>query len=162
MRIGKVDNPIAVPRQRAAGQPLGQRPGLLDPVGREVEVGESEDRIVEFVGGEAVRLRERFLGDERVDLQLSRRLPGPDPARADPPSMAPDSGPMTMKRPRLRGTLPELWPEFMAHDNVVQAFWPKLYEVYPDFQIWVVDREAQPRRAIGYACSVPVAFTNPE
>ena len=63
-----------------------------------------------------------------------------------------------LERPRLRGTLPDLWPEFMSHDSVVQAFWPKLYEVYPDFQIWVVDREAQPRRAIGYACSVPVAW----
>jgi GNAT superfamily N-acetyltransferase len=62
------------------------------------------------------------------------------------------------ERPRLRGTLPDLWPEFMSHDSVVQAFWPKLYDVYPDFQIWVVDREAQPRRAIGYACSVPVAW----
>ena len=62
------------------------------------------------------------------------------------------------ERPRLRGTLPDLWPEFMSHDNVVQAFWPKLYDVYPDFQLWVVDREAQPRRAIGYACSVPVAW----
>src|SRR5439155_13111372 len=30
--------------------------------------------------------------------------------------------------------------------------------VYPDFQIWVVDRETQPRRAIGYACSVPVRW----
>ncbi len=63
-----------------------------------------------------------------------------------------------LERSRLRGTLPDLWPEFMSHDNVVQAFWPKLYDVYPDFQIWAVDRETQPRRAIGYACSVPIAW----
>ncbi len=63
-----------------------------------------------------------------------------------------------LERPRLRGTLPDVWPEFMSHDNVVQAFWPKLYDVYPDFQLWAVDRETQPRRAIGYACSVPVAW----
>ena len=63
-----------------------------------------------------------------------------------------------LERPRLRGTLPDLWPEFMNHDNVVQAFWPKLYDVYPDFQIWAVDRETEPRRAIGYACSVPIAW----
>ena len=49
------------------------------------------------------------------------------------------------ERPRLRGTLPDVWPEFMAHDNVVQSFWPQLYDVYPDFQIWVVDREERPR-----------------
>jgi GNAT superfamily N-acetyltransferase len=46
----------------------------------------------------------------------------------------------------------------MAHDSTVQAFWPKLYDVYPDFQLWAVDRETNPRRAIGYACSVPVAW----
>ena len=33
-----------------------------------------------------------------------------------------------LERPRLRGTLPDVWPEFMNHDNVVQAFWPKLYD----------------------------------
>lgn len=60
------------------------------------------------------------------------------------------------ERPRLRGTLPSLWPEFMSHDNVVQAFWPRLYDLYPDFQLWVLDREATSRRAVGYACSVPV------
>ena len=56
----------------------------------------------------------------------------------------------------LRGTLPDLWPEFMAHDPVVQTFWPQLYDVYPDFQLWVVDREAGRARRVGYACSVPV------
>ena len=45
------------------------------------------------------------------------------------------------ERPKLRGTLPEIWPEFMAHDPVVQSFWPRLYDEYPDFQIWVVDRD---------------------
>jgi GNAT superfamily N-acetyltransferase len=62
------------------------------------------------------------------------------------------------ERPKLRGTLPALWPEFMAHDSVVQGFWPRLYDEYPDFQLWVVDREAGPRRAVGYACSVPVGW----
>jgi GNAT superfamily N-acetyltransferase len=62
------------------------------------------------------------------------------------------------ERPRLRGTLPSLWPEFMAHDNVVQKFWPQLYDLYPDFQLWVLDREATTRKAIGYACSVPVQW----
>jgi len=40
------------------------------------------------------------------------------------------------EHPKLRGTLPDIWPEFMAHDPVVQAFWPQLYDQYPDFQIW--------------------------
>jgi GNAT superfamily N-acetyltransferase len=60
------------------------------------------------------------------------------------------------EHPKLRGTLPSLWPEFLTHDPVVQSFWPRLYEVYPDFQLWVVDHDERPRRTVGYACSVPV------
>ena len=62
------------------------------------------------------------------------------------------------ERPKLQGTFPDIWPKFMAHDPVVQSFWPQLYDQYPDFQLWVVDREAGPRRAVGYACSVPVGW----
>lgn len=65
------------------------------------------------------------------------------------------------ERPRLRGTLPDLWPEFMAHDPVIQSFWPSLYELYADFQLWLVHRDAAPRRAIGYACSIPVRWAGP-
>ncbi len=60
------------------------------------------------------------------------------------------------EHPELAGTLPSLWPEFMAHDPVAQEFWPKLYDVYSDFQLWAVDRAE--RRTIGYACSVPVLW----
>jgi GNAT superfamily N-acetyltransferase len=52
----------------------------------------------------------------------------------------------------LRGTLPYLWPEFMNHDPIVNAFWPRLYELFPDFQFWIVDG----RNTVGYACTVPV------
>jgi GNAT superfamily N-acetyltransferase len=52
----------------------------------------------------------------------------------------------------LRGTMPQVWPEFMQHDPVVSAFWPELYEVYPDFQLWLLDGKA----TVGYACSLPV------
>ena len=58
------------------------------------------------------------------------------------------------EHPELRDTLPDLWPEFMHHDQAVQAFWPRLYDVYPDFQLWAVDREA--RQIVGYACTLPV------
>ena len=60
------------------------------------------------------------------------------------------------EHPKLRGTFPDIWPEFMAHDPVVQSFWPQLYDQYPDFQLWVVDREA--RRTVGYACTLPVRW----
>jgi GNAT superfamily N-acetyltransferase len=46
----------------------------------------------------------------------------------------------------------------MAHDPVVESFWPRLYEVYSDFQLWVVDHEERPRLTVGYACSVPVRW----
>jgi GNAT superfamily N-acetyltransferase len=54
----------------------------------------------------------------------------------------------------LSGRLPNLWPEFMGHDQVVATFWPRLYDVYPDFQLWVVDD----RETIGYACTLPVRW----
>jgi GNAT superfamily N-acetyltransferase len=60
------------------------------------------------------------------------------------------------EHPELRGTLPDLWPEFMGHDPVATAFWPRLYEDYPDFQLWAVDRDE--RRTVGYACTLPVAW----
>lgn len=58
------------------------------------------------------------------------------------------------EHPELRGTLPELWPEFMRHDAVVSTFWPRLYDVYPDFQLWAVDRDE--RLTVAYACTLPV------
>jgi len=60
------------------------------------------------------------------------------------------------EHPELQGTLPSLWPEFMSHDPVVETFWPRLYEVYPDFQMWLVDTDA--KETIGYACSLPVRW----
>lgn len=54
----------------------------------------------------------------------------------------------------LRGTLDYLWPDFMGHDPTVNAFWPRLYELFPDFQFWVVDG----KETVGYACTVPVQW----
>lgn len=60
------------------------------------------------------------------------------------------------EHPELRGTLPRLWPEFMTHDPVVTTFWPRLYDLYPDFQLWAVDRDA--RATVAYACTLPVRW----
>jgi GNAT superfamily N-acetyltransferase len=60
------------------------------------------------------------------------------------------------EHPELRGTVADLWPEFMQHDPVVTTFWPRLYEVYPDFQLWARDLDA--RRTAAYACTVPVRW----
>jgi hypothetical protein len=54
----------------------------------------------------------------------------------------------------LSGSLPDLWPPFMSEDPVVSTFWPRLYDVFADFQLWVVDG----KRTVGYACTVPVSW----
>jgi GNAT superfamily N-acetyltransferase len=54
----------------------------------------------------------------------------------------------------LSGKLPDLWPAFMHHDQVIATFWPRLYDVYADFQLWVVDD----KETIGYACTLPVKW----
>jgi GNAT superfamily N-acetyltransferase len=54
----------------------------------------------------------------------------------------------------LSGRVPNLWPEFMGHDPVISTFWPRLYDVYPDFQLWIVDD----KETIGYACTLPVRW----
>jgi hypothetical protein len=35
--------------------------------------------------------------------------------------------------------VPDVWPEFMAHDPIVNAFWSRLFDVYADFQLWALD-----------------------
>ena len=54
----------------------------------------------------------------------------------------------------LSGTMPDLWPEFTAHDPVVNAFWPRLYDLYADFQLWALDGKT----TIAQACTVPVRW----
>jgi GNAT superfamily N-acetyltransferase len=54
----------------------------------------------------------------------------------------------------LRGTMTDLWPLFMNHDPVVNSFWPRLYELYADFQLWVLDG----KQTIAQAATVPVRW----
>ncbi|HVM57917.1 MAG TPA: GNAT family N-acetyltransferase [Gaiellaceae bacterium] len=54
----------------------------------------------------------------------------------------------------LGGTLPDLWPEFMTHDPIVSTFWPRLFEVYPDFQLWVLDGKT----TVAQGCTLPVRW----
>ena len=61
---------------------------------------------------------------------------------------------VTQAEKDLRGTEPQLWPPFMDQDQVVQAFWPRLYEVYADFQLWMLDG----KRTVAYACTLPVSW----
>jgi GNAT superfamily N-acetyltransferase len=59
---------------------------------------------------------------------------------------------LTQAERDLRHTGPSVWPEFMLHDAVASTFWPRLFEVYPDFQLWVVDG----KETVAFANSVPV------
>ncbi len=61
---------------------------------------------------------------------------------------------VTQAEQDLLGTEPQLWPPFMNQDQIVRAFWPRLYELYPDFQLWVLDG----KRTIAYACTLPVRW----
>jgi len=42
-----------------------------------------------------------------------------------------------------------LWPEFLNHDAVVNALWPFLYELAPDYQFALLDQEANSLVAVG-------------
>ena len=61
---------------------------------------------------------------------------------------------VTQAEQDLLGTESQLWPPFMNQDQIVRAFWPRLYELYPDFQLWVLDG----KRTIAYACTLPVRW----
>jgi GNAT superfamily N-acetyltransferase len=54
----------------------------------------------------------------------------------------------------LRDTMPQIWPEFMTMDEVVSGFWPRLYDEYADFQLWVVDG----KETVAYASTLPVRY----
>jgi hypothetical protein len=58
------------------------------------------------------------------------------------------------ERPKTRWGQGDLFAPFMAHDPVVSAFWPRLYEVYADFQLWVLDGTDP----VGYGCTLPVRW----
>jgi GNAT superfamily N-acetyltransferase len=54
----------------------------------------------------------------------------------------------------LRGTMPQIWPEFMSQAEAISTFWPRLYDEYADFQLWVVDG----KETVAYASTLPVRW----
>jgi GNAT superfamily N-acetyltransferase len=54
----------------------------------------------------------------------------------------------------LRGTMPQIWPAFMSQGEVISTFWPRLYDEYADFQLWVVDG----KETVAYASTLPVRW----
>ena len=63
------------------------------------------------------------------------------------------------QRPELEDRLDEIadpWPEFIHHDDVVSANWPRLYEEFRDFQLILYDEEEE--RPLGKGCTIPTAW----
>jgi GNAT superfamily N-acetyltransferase len=62
-------------------------------------------------------------------------------------------------RPELDARLEEVgdpWPEFIHHDEVLNRLWPRLYEELPDFQLALLDEEAD--AVVGKGCTIPIAW----
>ena len=61
------------------------------------------------------------------------------------------------ERPELVEAMADLgaspWPEFLNHGAVVQALWPYLYELAPDYQFALLDEKNDSLVAIGNAVS---------
>lgn len=61
---------------------------------------------------------------------------------------------VTQAEKDLPGTEPDLFPLFMGKDRIVNTFWPRRYDVYADFQLWVLDG----KRTVAYASTLPVRW----
>jgi GNAT superfamily N-acetyltransferase len=63
-------------------------------------------------------------------------------------------------RPDLDGSWDEVvgpaWPEFLYHDAVCNRLWPRLFDEFADFQLYLVDEEAD--RVVGQGNSAPFAW----
>jgi GNAT superfamily N-acetyltransferase len=61
---------------------------------------------------------------------------------------------LTHAEKNLTGTMPSQFPAFMDHDPIVSTFWTRLYDVYADFQLWVLDG----KETVANACTLPVTW----
>lgn len=50
----------------------------------------------------------------------------------------------------------EVWPEYNLHGDVLNQFWSRLYEVFPDYQFVLYDEEAD--EVLAEAHTIPVAW----
>jgi GNAT superfamily N-acetyltransferase len=57
---------------------------------------------------------------------------------------------------RARDLTADVWPEYNAHGVVPLRYWPRLYEVFPEFQYVLFDEEAEEVVAEGH--SLPLAW----
>ena len=63
------------------------------------------------------------------------------------------------ERPDLDARLGEVrdpWPEFLHHDAIVNRYWDALYDEFPEFQLALLDVEAD--EVVAKGCTIPVAW----
>lgn len=57
---------------------------------------------------------------------------------------------------RLVGLSAEVWPEYNLHGDILNRYWGRLYDVFPDYQFVLYDNEADDVLAEGH--TIPVAW----
>jgi hypothetical protein len=57
---------------------------------------------------------------------------------------------------RIGGLAAEVWPEYNLHGDVLNVFWPRLYEVFPEFQFVLYDRDSD--EVLAEAHTMPLAW----
>ena len=57
---------------------------------------------------------------------------------------------------RIGGLSAEVWPEYNLHGDVLNQFWSRLYEVFPDYQFVLYDQDAD--EVLAKAHTIPVAW----
>ncbi len=57
---------------------------------------------------------------------------------------------------RIGGLSAEVWPEYNLHGDVLNRFWSRLYEVFPDYQFVLYDQDADD--VLGEAHTIPVPW----
>jgi hypothetical protein len=55
---------------------------------------------------------------------------------------------------RLKGLSAEVWPEYNLHGDVMNLYWGRLYEVFPDFQFVLYDDGSDLALAEGHTMPV--------
>ena len=56
----------------------------------------------------------------------------------------------------IDGLSAEVWPEYNLHGDVLNLFWSRLYEVFPDYQFVLYDEDAD--EVLAEAHTIPVAW----
>ena len=144
---------VAWQHVRDAGWELANADVVL--IGEEPRLAPHRDamraRLADALGVDAQRVAVRATTTDGLGFTGRRRGPRSAGRRATP---AMKLRIITHAEKDLRDTMPHMWPAFMDHDPIVSTFWPRLYDVYADFQLWVLDG----KETVANACTLPVSW----